>query len=317
MSFPAPRSRDSISEGKQREGVYPHTGVSAGVGGSRNVRVQLGPWPARSRRGARLDRCRRAPPGRRRLGGGPSPSGLPGRELAARGVTVSFSGGGLPAPPSPRSTVRIRHRPRESCLHVGLARPASTSVSGDRGDGPHNARDAGGRHSPGEPCGPPGQPGGSDRPRALGPGNRAPTPPSGKALAYDLGLTSERCEFLGRVPYEAMPTLYRQVDAVVLPSFTESCPMVALEAMACGTPLIAADVGGVSEIVRDGETGWLFPAGDADGLVSCIRAVLDDTVRREPVRARARAWAEANASIDRMAGETFRFYERLVGGEAS
>ena len=146
-----------------------------------------------------------------------------------------------------------------------------------------------------------------------GPGDQGPW----KALAYDLGLTSERCEFLGRVPYEAMPTLYHQVDAVVLPSFTESCPMVALEAMACGTPLIAADVGGVSEIVRDGETGWLFPAGDADGLVSCIRAVLDDTVRREPVRARARAWAEANASIDRMAGETFRFYERLVGGEAS
>src|SRR2546427_542898 len=281
MSFPAPISRDSISEGKQREGVYPHTGVSAGVGGSRNVRVQLGPWPARSRRGARLDRCRRAPPGRRRLGGGPSPSGLPGRELAARGVTVSFSGGGLPAPPSPRSTVRIRHRPRESCLHVGLARPASTSVSGDRGGRPTRSGRptllfagrllamkgietllrAMARLDP------------SVRLLLAGPGEQGPW----KALAYDLGLTSERCEFLGRVPYEAMPTLYRQVDAVVLPSFTESCPMVALEAMACGTPLIAADVGGVSEIVRDGETGWLFPAGDADGLASCVQSVLDDT----------------------------------------
>ncbi|TLZ77571.1 MAG: glycosyltransferase family 4 protein, partial [Methanobacteriota archaeon] len=146
-----------------------------------------------------------------------------------------------------------------------------------------------------------------------GPGDQGPW----KALAYDLGLTSDRCEFLGRVPYESMPTLYRQVDAVVLPSFTESCPMVALEAMACGTPLIAADVGGVSEIVRDGETGWLFPAGDTHGLVSCIEAVLGNAVRTERVRLRARAWAEANASIDRMAEQTFRFYERLLGGEAS
>jgi len=146
-----------------------------------------------------------------------------------------------------------------------------------------------------------------------GPGDQGPW----KALAYDLGLTSDRCEFLGRVPYESMPTLYRQVDAVVLPSFTESCPMVALEAMACGTPLIAADVGGVSEIVRDGETGWLFPAGDTHGLVSCIEAVLGNAARTERVRLRARAWAEANASIDRMAEQTFRFYERLLGGEAS
>src|SRR2546427_3762603 len=105
MSFPAPLSRDSISEGKQREGVYPHTGVSAGVGGSRNVRVQLRPWPAKSRRGARLDSCIRAPPCRRRLRGGPSPSGLPGRELAARGVTDSLLVGGVLVPPSPRSTV--------------------------------------------------------------------------------------------------------------------------------------------------------------------------------------------------------------------
>src|SRR2546427_5658598 len=146
-----------------------------------------------------------------------------------------------------------------------------------------------------------------------GPGEQGPW----KALAYDLGLTSERCEFLGRVPYEAMPTLYRQVDAVVLPSFTESCPMVALEAMACGTPIIAADVGGVSEVVRDGETGWLFPSGSVDGLASNIDAVLSDPAGAKRVSARARAWIEANATISRMADRTFAFYERFLEGEAS
>ena len=91
-----------------------------------------------------------------------------------------------------------------------------------------------------------------------GPGDQGPW----KALSRDLRLPADRVEFLGRVPYPQMPDLYRAVDAVVLPSFTESCPLVALEAMACGTPIIAADVGGVSEVVRDGETGWLFPPGD-------------------------------------------------------
>ena len=119
------------------------------------------------------------------------------------------------------------------------------------------------------------------------------------------------------MPYAEMPDLYRVADAVVLPSFAESCPLVALEAMACGTPLIAADAGGVSEVVRDGETGWLFPPGDVDALVSQVRAVLSDPANTERVAARARSWVEANATIDRMAGRTFQFYEQLLQGEAS
>jgi len=146
-----------------------------------------------------------------------------------------------------------------------------------------------------------------------GPGDSAPW----KALAGDLGLSDDRCEFLGRVPYAEMPDLYRVADAVVLPSFAESCPLVALEAMACGTPLIAADAGGVSEVVRDGETGWLFPPGDVDALVSRVHAVLSDPSNTARVTARARSWVEANATIDRMADRTSRFYEQLLQGEAS
>ncbi|MEE9197180.1 MAG: glycosyltransferase family 4 protein, partial [bacterium] len=85
-----------------------------------------------------------------------------------------------------------------------------------------------------------------------GPGDQA----GWRSMVHRLGLEG-RVRFLGSVHYGRMPTLYRQVDAVVLPSFGESCPMVALEAMASGTPLIAADAGGITEIVQDGETGWL------------------------------------------------------------
>ena len=149
--------------------------------------------------------------------------------------------------------------------------------------------------------------------RLAGPGDQRPW----RALARTLGLPADRCEFLGRVPYFKMPALYRAVDAVVLPSFTESCPLVALEAMACGTPLIAADSGGVSEIVRDGETGWLFPPGDVDALVALIGQVLSDSARARQVGVRARAWIEANATIDRMADRTFEVYEQVLEGEAA
>src|SRR3989442_14306042 len=94
-----------------------------------------------------------------------------------------------------------------------------------------------------------------------GPGDQGP----GKAPGSDLGLTSDRCEFLGRVPYESMPTLYRPVGAGVLPSFTGSCPMGALEALAGGTPLIAAGAGGGCGIGRGGGSGRVFPGRGSDG----------------------------------------------------
>lgn len=93
--------------------------------------------------------------------------------------------------------------------------------------------------------------------------------------------------------------------------------MVALEAMAAGVPLIAADAGGVSEIVGDEQTGWLFPPGDVDRLVGRIVTVLADPARASRVCSRARAWIETHASVDRMAIETYRFYERVLAGAAA
>ncbi len=146
-----------------------------------------------------------------------------------------------------------------------------------------------------------------------GPGDASPW----RSLARDLGLGEDRCSFLGQVPYSAMPDLYRSADLVVLPSFSESCPLVALEAMACGTPLIAANAGGVSEIVRDGETGWLVPPGDVGALAARITASLEDPEATDLVRSRALSWVHENVSIERMAAQTFRFYEQILEGEAS
>jgi D-inositol-3-phosphate glycosyltransferase len=77
-------------------------------------------------------------------------------------------------------------------------------------------------------------------------------------LAARLGI-AERVSFLGAVDHERLPLYYSAADVCVVPSFYESFGLVALEAMACGTPVVASRVGGLAGTVRDGETGYLIP----------------------------------------------------------
>lgn len=145
-----------------------------------------------------------------------------------------------------------------------------------------------------------------------GPGQRR----AWMALTQYLKL-KDRVRFLGPVPYDLMPYLYRRVDAVVLPSFVESCPMVALEAMATGTPLIASDVGGIREIVHEGETGWLFPPGDIQKLSTEIIHVLNRKREVRRVAEQARFWMEHHGTVQQMADWTLRFYEEDLAGVAA
>src|SRR5262245_35995059 len=110
----------------------------------------------------------------------------------------------------------------------------------------------------------------------------------GQVAALDL---SRRVRFLGAQPQDRLRLFYAAADATVMPSYYESFGMVALEAMACGSPVIASRVGGLTTTVRDGVTGYLVPEGDAAALAERIQAVLADAATRERLGREAVRWA--------------------------
>jgi glycosyltransferase involved in cell wall biosynthesis len=81
---------------------------------------------------------------------------------------------------------------------------------------------------------------------------------------------------LGAVPYEAMPALYAALDVFALPSHTEGIPRVILEAQAMCTPVVATRVGGVPDVVDDGETGLLCPPRDPPALADALDRLADE-----------------------------------------
>src|SRR5918999_1084896 len=82
--------------------------------------------------------------------------------------------------------------------------------------------------------------------------------------------------FLGPVPHEATPDHYRAADIVVVGSFSESFGLSALEAHACGIPVVATDVGGLSHIVIDGRSGFLTAERDASIFAGHVKTLLAD-----------------------------------------
>jgi D-inositol-3-phosphate glycosyltransferase len=126
-----------------------------------------------------------------------------------------------------------------------------------------------------------------------------------QALKDELGI-GDIVSFLGKRAQESLPCYYASANVVVMPSRYESFGMVALEAMACGTPVVASDVGGLSFVVRDGETGFLVPEGDARAMADCLGRLLRDPELRERLGkrgeqvAREYAWPRIADQIEAM-----------------
>lgn len=122
--------------------------------------------------------------------------------------------------------------------------------------------------------------------------------------------------FKGRLGQEDLAELLRGALALVLPSSQENAPMVIAEAMAAGVPVVATRVGGMSDLVQHGETGFLYKAAAVDELTSCLRRLLEDAPLQQRMRDRAREVAAATYSPARVAAATVAAYRHLLDGQS-
>ncbi|HYB41449.1 MAG TPA: glycosyltransferase [Candidatus Methylomirabilis sp.] len=105
-----------------------------------------------------------------------------------------------------------------------------------------------------------------------------------------LGL-ERRVRFLRAQPQRRLRLFYAAAEATVMPSYYESFGMVALEAMACGSPVVASRVGGLTTTVKDRATGHLVPEGDPASLARCLEGLLADRQERDRLGREATRWA--------------------------
>jgi D-inositol-3-phosphate glycosyltransferase len=117
--------------------------------------------------------------------------------------------------------------------------------------------------------------------------------------------------FLGAKDQDKLVHYYSAAEMVVMPSHYESFGMVALEAMACGTPIIASDVGGLSFSIEDGFNGYLVPGKDPQALAEKIRMLLKYPILREQFGEQARTWVTRYSWVD-IAGELLEVFEDTV-----
>ena len=139
-----------------------------------------------------------------------------------------------------------------------------------------------------------------------------------RALVGELGLAG-RVVMPGRIPHERIPGVYALIDVLAYPRhpvrLTELVtPLKPLEAMAMGKALVASDVGGHRELIRNGETGLLFKAGEETALVTLLERLLADADLREKLQRQGREWVCHHHTWDQTTAVYSEIYERAMAG---
>lgn len=146
------------------------------------------------------------------------------------------------------------------------------------------------------------------------PDRQTGSPSTWEMLAASLSPAARaRTEYLGARPYLEVHQHVRRAAVCVFPSYAEALPLAWLEAMACGRPVAAYDVGWAPELVRSGEDGLLVPLGKTSALAGTVAAVLADPALGRSLGEAARARAESDFSAEAVARRTAEWYGRLTG----
>jgi glycosyltransferase involved in cell wall biosynthesis len=120
----------------------------------------------------------------------------------------------------------------------------------------------------------------------------------------------EHCSFVGKQP--RIVDYLSVSDVLLLPSEQESFGLAALEAMACEVPVIASRVGGIPEVITDGETGLLSEVGDVDKMAEDAARLLNDNDLRRTMGERARDSALSRYRTDVVIPQYIDFYEKVL-----
>jgi len=110
--------------------------------------------------------------------------------------------------------------------------------------------------------------------------------------ALEAHFAGTNTNFVGYLHGLELASAYASADAFIFPSRTETLGLVLLEAMAAGCPVVAANSGGIPDIVTNGENGFMFDVDDPDGAITATKRLLDAQGEREQMRANARKEAE-------------------------
>lgn len=123
-----------------------------------------------------------------------------------------------------------------------------------------------------------------------------------------------RTVITGRVDLDAVPDHLAAMDVMALPSYQEGQSRTLVEALLCGTPVVAYAAGGIPDVVRDGQTGRVVAVGDRAGLAAALQATLDDPAAAAAMAERGRVDVADRFSAQRMNRELLELYERMMAG---
>ncbi|NMH67683.1 glycosyltransferase [Bacillus sp. RO3] len=135
-----------------------------------------------------------------------------------------------------------------------------------------------------------------------------------RKLAEDLGIL-ENVEFLGRIAHEDVPDFISSLHIFVISSLIESFGVSAVEAQACGVPVVATNVGGLPEVVRDGETGYLIPSKDPAALAEKLLYLYKNPSERKKLGENGREHVLNHYDWEDNSKRMIELYNEIINGK--
>jgi glycosyltransferase involved in cell wall biosynthesis len=140
-----------------------------------------------------------------------------------------------------------------------------------------------------------------------------PARPAMLQLAADLGV-EDRVNWIGQLRQPQLVDFYRRASVMVAPSVEEGLGLAAVEALLCETPVVALDSGGLTDVVRDGQTGVLVPPGDTGALASALDRLIANPERGRSLGIAGRMYALATFAPESVATKYAGIYTQVLGG---